>query len=334
MDASLNEPCKTRVAFNGQGFEYFKIWFVNVALTILTLGIYSAWAKVRNKKYFYGSTRILNQSFEYHATGWQILKGRLLALAVLVLVNLASIIPLVGLVLYLAFLALLPWFINAGLGFNAKVSSWRNVRFRFTGNWPGAFMAFIIWPILAVFSAGLLMPLAVKNMHRYLVTNHSYGEQAFEFSAETSVYYRGLFGWLIVLIVVCLGIVAIGMATNAIWIAMTIAYAVLYLFLFSLKPLLFNLYWQHLSLKGNRFVARMPIGRYVWIYLSNSFLVALSFGLLFPWSKVRMARFTAESLKVLDVGNVNSIVAKEVERTSAIGEELGEAFDVDVGFGV
>ena len=33
--------------FTGSGFEYFRIWIVNVLLTIVTFGIYSAWAKVR-----------------------------------------------------------------------------------------------------------------------------------------------------------------------------------------------------------------------------------------------------------------------------------------------
>jgi len=39
--------------FRGDGMEYFKIWIVNILLTILTLGIYSAWATVRNNRYFY-----------------------------------------------------------------------------------------------------------------------------------------------------------------------------------------------------------------------------------------------------------------------------------------
>jgi uncharacterized membrane protein YjgN (DUF898 family) len=29
--------------FNGNGAEYFGIWIVNLLLTIVTLGIYSAW---------------------------------------------------------------------------------------------------------------------------------------------------------------------------------------------------------------------------------------------------------------------------------------------------
>ncbi len=30
--------------FTGNGGEYFRIWIVNLMLTIVTLGIYSAWA--------------------------------------------------------------------------------------------------------------------------------------------------------------------------------------------------------------------------------------------------------------------------------------------------
>jgi uncharacterized membrane protein YjgN (DUF898 family) len=37
--------------FRGTGGEYFRIWIVNLLLTILTLGIYSAWAKVRQLRY-------------------------------------------------------------------------------------------------------------------------------------------------------------------------------------------------------------------------------------------------------------------------------------------
>ena len=41
--------------FRGKTGEFFGIWIVNVFLTIITLGIYSAWAKVRTNRYFYGN---------------------------------------------------------------------------------------------------------------------------------------------------------------------------------------------------------------------------------------------------------------------------------------
>src|SRR5712671_5429231 len=67
------------VEFSATGWEYFRIWIVNLALTIVTLGIYSAWATVRKRRYFYGHTRIDGEGFEYRANPIAILKGRLIA---------------------------------------------------------------------------------------------------------------------------------------------------------------------------------------------------------------------------------------------------------------
>ena len=48
-------------------------------LSIVTLGIFSAWAKVRNKQYFYRNTLVDGSSFEYLASPIAILKGRIIA---------------------------------------------------------------------------------------------------------------------------------------------------------------------------------------------------------------------------------------------------------------
>src|SRR5437016_993839 len=40
-----------RFVFTGTGSEYFRIWVVNLLLTILTFGVFSAWAKVRRLQY-------------------------------------------------------------------------------------------------------------------------------------------------------------------------------------------------------------------------------------------------------------------------------------------
>ena len=64
--------------FTGNAVEFFGIWVVNIALTIVSLGIYSAWAKVRTKQYFYGNTLLDHSAFQYLATPVQILKGRII----------------------------------------------------------------------------------------------------------------------------------------------------------------------------------------------------------------------------------------------------------------
>ena len=68
-------PVWAEFQFDGNVTEYFKIWIVNVLLTIATLGIYSAWAKVRTESYFYGNTKVNGSSFRYTAEPLKILKG-------------------------------------------------------------------------------------------------------------------------------------------------------------------------------------------------------------------------------------------------------------------
>ena len=52
--------------FSGTGKEYFRIWIVNLCLTIATAGIYSAWAKVRRLQYFHRSTALAGAVFDFH----------------------------------------------------------------------------------------------------------------------------------------------------------------------------------------------------------------------------------------------------------------------------
>ena len=61
------QQVKTQVSFTGKAGDYFGIWIVNLLLSVVTLGIYSAWAKVRRMKYFYNNTLIDGVGFDYHA---------------------------------------------------------------------------------------------------------------------------------------------------------------------------------------------------------------------------------------------------------------------------
>src|SRR5215213_4098892 len=73
-----------KAEFTGSAAEYFRIWIVNLFFTLVTLGVYSAWAKVRKKKYFYGSTRLDGDTSDYFGSPGAILKGRIVALVLFV----------------------------------------------------------------------------------------------------------------------------------------------------------------------------------------------------------------------------------------------------------
>ena len=73
QDGSLSR--EEAFTFTGSGSEYFRIWIVNLILSVVTLGIYSAWAKVRRLEYFYRNTRVAGASFDYHGRPLAILKA-------------------------------------------------------------------------------------------------------------------------------------------------------------------------------------------------------------------------------------------------------------------
>ena len=73
-------PRHAAVKFHGEGKTYFGIWLTNLLLTILTFGIYGAWAKVRTQQFMLGSIEMDGHRLRYHAKPMQILVGRLIAI--------------------------------------------------------------------------------------------------------------------------------------------------------------------------------------------------------------------------------------------------------------
>lgn len=144
--------------FRGNAKEWFGIWIVNLLLSIVTIGIYSAWAKVRSKKYFYNNTFVDGRNFDYHATGKQILIGRIIVVVGYVAFNLLlTLSPALGAVLAIGILILMPWLIVRSMMFNARMSSFSNVRFRFHGKYGRAFFVFVALPILFYIGIGLVV---------------------------------------------------------------------------------------------------------------------------------------------------------------------------------
>lgn len=139
--ASANVPTDYPVRFLGTGSEYFRIWIVNLLLTIVTFGIYSAWAKVRRLKYMYRNTQIAASSFDYHGSPIAILKGRLIALVLLLAYNYSFQFSLTAGAVTLALLAaVFPWLIRQSLRFRARYSSYRGIRFHFVGGLAEIYM--------------------------------------------------------------------------------------------------------------------------------------------------------------------------------------------------
>ncbi len=316
--------------FSGNGGEYFRIWIVNLLLSILTLGIYSAWAKVRNKRYFYGNTSLDGASFDYLANPVTILKGRLIAVGFFVLYSAAgNLVPLLGALLGLLMMVLLPWIIVRSLAFNAYNSAHRNIRFGFDAPVWEAFKAFVGWPILAVLTLGILAPMAFCKQQRFVVENHSYGQQQFSFHASTRDY--------VMLFLAVIGIGVAIAALSAVLGALSPALMMLwwgagYLAIFAYFSVhSTNLLYNNSALGEHVFRAQLQLPSYARLYLVNTVATALTLGLFIPWAKVRTARYLAEHVSLLSTADLGAVAAAEQADVGVLGEEVGDVFGYEFG---
>jgi len=181
---------QTPVVFTGNAGEYFGIWIVNLLLSIVTLGIYSAWAKVRRKKYFYNNTLVDGVGFDYHANPISILKGRIIAFVLLVAYSiLTKSSPLLAGILIFTFMLALPWIVVRGMTFNARNSSHRGLRFDFDGKYGQAALVFIGYTLLIFVTLGLALPFVAQRSRKFVFDHHKFGLSHFQMNALVKDFY-------------------------------------------------------------------------------------------------------------------------------------------------
>jgi uncharacterized membrane protein YjgN (DUF898 family) len=331
--------------FNGSGSEYFKIWIVNILFTILTLGIYSAWAKVRTKRYFYSKTLIDNSSFEYHATPIQILKSRIIALVLIIIYGFVSSNPdnyIITLLMAASFYLSLPFLISKAIIFNARNSSWRNIRFGFNTDSLGeAYKVYLLLPILIPFTLSLIVPYISYKGWKFYISNAKFGKSHFEFdTAKISSFYKIYFiclFFIVLLIFVLGGTAYLGFKNEDIFIMtfvqiIPLFFTIVFIIIFnSYRVLVRNIALNNMVISKHTFESTVKLPSFFKIYFTNFFLIIITLGLFLPWAKVRMTKYFASNLFLLPEGDLNSFVQSEIKKVGAFGEEFTDISDVDIG---
>ena len=330
-------PTVRTLHFTGSGSEFFRIWITNLLLTICTLGLYSAWAKVRTINYFYGNTSLDGSSFSFVANPIAILKGRIIAFAVFgAYTFFQTVEPVVSLFIMLAVFPLIPLLVVRSMRFRMQNTEYRGLKFNFTGSVGHAYSLFFGGVILTYISMGILFPWWDCQKKQYLLGNLRYGNKRFESFPRAGVFYK------------CAGIcILMGIGMTFLMILISVAGGLLagdfgfvagILFLYLSMGILWA-YW-HVSttnhvmestcLPGVFFRSRMSTHDFVALWVVNIILLVLTFGLAVPWVMVRNARYRVNSTTVL-AEDLDSFVQGQIESTSAMGEELGETIDLDIG---
>ncbi|MFW2373645.1 MAG: YjgN family protein [Gammaproteobacteria bacterium] len=387
------------LSFDGSGMEYFKIWIVNVLLTILTLGLYHPWAKVRNNRYFYANSMLEGRNFEYHATGKQLFFGYLIAMTLLILyIIINQVSPTGSLILVATLFLAVPWLILRSMIFNMRMTSFSNVHFNFSGKIGRAYLNFFAYPIalyigLILITVAMTMSISLggvvaallgvifalamiafllfslafikKKNTEFFVDHSQYGQGEF----KTNVHIKklmmialktvgiGILVLLIAAIVVSIGAYATGsidsvMALNGAepnpeLMAEKMRLLMPVIFLAYLMMIMAGIFIMAYSLTQHRkyvyantrldekvtFASTLKAFPLAWVLITNFFAVILSLGFAYPWARVRASRIMLENTLVNSESGFDDYLTQKQNETSSLGEQIGDAFDIDAGLG-
>jgi uncharacterized membrane protein YjgN (DUF898 family) len=333
-----------RPEFSGSAAEYFRIWVVNLFFSLATLGVYSAWAKVRKKRYFYGATRLDGDTFDYFASPKAILYGRIIAVAAFLLYAFAGELYPPAAYGFLAIgVVLAPWLVMRTLGFNARNSAWRGLRFDFAA--PAIAVARRYLAVLAalVLTAGLAYPWCLARYKSFVVSHHAFGTSGFQCELPARplfwIYVRA--GLMMLALMVPIGalsafaVMRLELPESIEWIKFFLpvigfyaAYAVVYAYTQARTT---NLQWSHTVGPGMRFESTLGARRLAGIYLGNVVAAALSAGLLIPWAVVRTLRYRLENFAMIVEEEQLHTANPALAPVGAAGQELGDLFNLDIG---
>jgi len=357
----------TRPTFTGHGGEYFRIWTVNLLFTLLTCGLYSAWAKVRKATYFRNNTSLGGHVFHYHASPVAILRGRILAVILLAAYSWAfNFSKTAGLVTIVILCAVGPWLFMRAQQFALSNTSFRGLRFGFRARTQDAYVA--ILPVLGLWLAPtavgalasptwlmavppLVVTAAFPWMHhraKVFQRGHAtYGDRDFTFTSATgrfyAVYAKGLglmFLASLVIAAAALGVfvwrrtsgVTLGPGIeSAIYGAVggLIAYLVIVPY-YSAR--LQQIVWDRTELGDIRFRTEIKAARLFTLVLKNVTLTVLTAGLYWPWASVALARYRIECVHVESGVPLSTLAAGvQASAVTAAGEGAVEAFGFDIG---
>ena len=309
-----------QLSFHGSGGSLFGIHLVNTFLTIISLGIYYFWAKVKVRKYLLSESEFEGDRFAYHGTGQELLIGFLKILVFFALplfflgilrgflVRMPGLSAVIGLVTYIAVLILIPYAIVGARRYRLSRTSWREIRFSFRGGVRDFIRLFLTGGLLSSITLGLYYPFFETRRHGFMISHSYFGNQRFDFDGKG----RDLFGSF--LLAIFLSIPTLGL----IW------------FWYQAKKQRY--YWGHTSFATARFRSTVNGTRLFLLNAGNLVLLIITLGLAFPWVMVRNARFAFRYLFLqgpLDLSGIQ----QEAQVTTATGEALAGFLDAGLDMG-
>lgn len=290
----VRQKVRVPLVFRGNASEYFRIWIVNLVLSLFSIGIYSAWAKVRRTRYLYGNTYLDGSSFDYSADPRRILTGRCIAAVLLVSwfiifqwgpVMVARWGFAITTASYVLITLIAPFFIYKALRFRLSNTRHHGVRFGFGGNLKESFIANGVWLVLGIVSLGLLYPIYANERIKYFTKNSRFGARNFEFYGSLRTLYGTYF---LALVIVFLFI---------------IAFNVLIYFITAISPDSFLELYETVMYGEEEAITRsMSVNMVVALLIAFNLVLILCSAFVYGFVKARLTNYTAAHLRLGNSG--------------------------------
>jgi uncharacterized membrane protein YjgN (DUF898 family) len=357
-------PRTLEIRFTGSGSEYFRIWAVNMLLTLVTLGFYLPFAKARRIRYFYANTLVDGQALGFHGDPWKMFRGFVLLVVLLALYGgLSRFAPALGGVAFAALVLLWPPLWRAGMRFRLTHTSWRGLRFGFSGSVPDAYKAFLPAAVplivlmlapedggaataalagVAAIAFNFMVPWTLGLAKRYQHNHYRFAQEQARTTLQPSQVYglsfrAGLIGGIAAVIA---GIVAAVLLPQArqggTWVPL-VGMGLLYFAAYVVASSIFtaglqNLAWSRTASDRIRFTSDLQTMALAKLTLVNWLLTALTLSLYRPFAAVATARLRLEAVAVHTTADIDSWASDEnALNENAAGDFAGDFFGIDLG---
>ena len=347
-----------KLKFHGKGFDLFSIFIVNILLTVLTLGVYYFWGKVKIKRYLYSQLEFDGDRFTFHGKGKELFIGGVIGIVIfaifygsqyLIETSGNKYFIAISLILSLIFFSLFPIIFILSRRYYLSRSSWRGIRFSFRGGIKQFYRVIAKGVLLTIVTFGLYSPILRNRMKQYFVENSYFGTRSFRYSGNgmdvfkhfAQTFFLYLPGTMIIifLVIFLVGIIlgfVIGkdLKTYSHVVAVIGSYISMYVVFFYFEFWFTKYVWNHTTFMDADFRLKIDFIPYLKLKTGNLFIYILTIGLGWPWVAVRNNKFITERL-ILEGNPDFETIRQQYEEASATGESVADVFDIagfDLGF--
>ena len=274
------------------------------------------------------------------------------------------------LVFYLSILFVMPLALFGSKRYRLSRSSWRGIRFHFSGSLAECYKRFFCGAILSVLTLGFYLPYFSVRMQEYWINHTKLGSVSFqyngkggEFFREVRIFYILIFVLLLVgptflplslsgvpselrwvsivlspLLISTLDGMSSALPSELQWLSpvlslllILILYGIVIACVFVFRARKHRYHWGHIHFAGVHFQSSVTGWQLFRQAMLFGMVVAITLGLMYPWTVVEKLRFYFRRVALSGKLDEAQIRQAAEQTQGAVGDNLAGFFDLDFG---